>query len=114
MADLYANENLPAPVVQELRALGHDVLTSCEAGNANQKIPDDQVLAFATSRNRAVVTLNRQDFIQLHRQNSNHGGIIACTTDLDFRALARRIDSQIQTNHPLRSRLLRVNREKQP
>ncbi|TEU18005.1 MAG: hypothetical protein E3J21_06900 [Anaerolineales bacterium] len=28
MARLYANENLPLPVVGELRRLGHDVLTT--------------------------------------------------------------------------------------
>ena len=32
MARLYANENFPLPVVEELRHLGHDVLTMQEAG----------------------------------------------------------------------------------
>ena len=43
MAMLYANENFPAGVVTALRALGHDVLTIQETGNANQRISDDQV-----------------------------------------------------------------------
>ena len=43
MALLYSNENFPRRVVEELRRLGHDVLTSYEAGRANQKIPDDQI-----------------------------------------------------------------------
>ncbi|HQY93633.1 MAG: DUF5615 family PIN-like protein [Caldilinea sp.] len=34
MARLYANENFPYAVVQELRRLGNDVLTVAEAGNA--------------------------------------------------------------------------------
>ena len=34
MARLYANENFPYQVVIALRALGHDVLTVQEAGNA--------------------------------------------------------------------------------
>jgi hypothetical protein len=34
MASLYTNENVPLEVVAELRRLGHDVLTSYEAGNA--------------------------------------------------------------------------------
>jgi hypothetical protein len=34
VAHLYANENFPLPVVEALRRLGHDVLTSREAGNA--------------------------------------------------------------------------------
>jgi hypothetical protein len=48
MAAIYSNENFPKRVGEELRRLGHDVLTSYEAGQANQKIPDDQVLAYAT------------------------------------------------------------------
>jgi len=54
MARLYADEQYPYPVVKLLRALGHDVLTVQEAGRANQKIPDPDVLAFASSEKRAV------------------------------------------------------------
>ncbi len=32
MALLYSNENFPIPVVQELRKLGHDVVTIQETG----------------------------------------------------------------------------------
>ena len=35
---LYADENFPIRVVEELRALGYDVLTALEDGNANQSI----------------------------------------------------------------------------
>jgi hypothetical protein len=45
--------------VELLRNLGHDVLTVQEAGNANQRIPDEQVLAFAVSQERAILTINR-------------------------------------------------------
>ena len=62
MARFYSNENFPLPVVVALRRAGHDVLTSAEAGNANRRIPDDQVLAYATQELRAVLTLNRRDF----------------------------------------------------
>ncbi|WP_366665110.1 DUF5615 family PIN-like protein [Microcoleus sp. bin48.metabat.b7b8b9.023] len=67
MARLYADEQYPYPVVELLRALGHDVLTVQEAGKANQKIPDENVLAFASSEKRAVITENRKDFFRLHR-----------------------------------------------
>lgn len=50
MAQLYSNENFPLPVVEELRRLGHDVLTTHEAGEAGKSVPDEQVLAFATAR----------------------------------------------------------------
>ena len=54
MALLYSNENFPRPVVEELRRLGHDVLTVLEAGKAEQAIEDDEVLAFAVSLGRTV------------------------------------------------------------
>jgi hypothetical protein len=47
MARFYANENFPMPVVEELRRLGHDTLTSDESGRSNQSIPDEEVLSFA-------------------------------------------------------------------
>ncbi len=67
MAHLYADEQFPRVVVELLRNLDHDVLTVQAAGKANQKIPDEEVLAFAISENRAVLTINRGDFIQLHK-----------------------------------------------
>jgi len=72
MARVYANENFPFPVVEELRRLGHDVVTSLESGNAGRAVPDPEVLAFAVSRQRVLVTLNRRHFIRLQRGNSSH------------------------------------------
>ena len=67
MARLYSNENFPLPVVEELRRLGHDVLTIQEAGKANQECPDEAVLASASADDRALLTINRKHFIRLHR-----------------------------------------------
>ena len=50
MAFLYTNENFPVKVTVALRALGHDVLTSQEAGQANQAVADADVLRFATAQ----------------------------------------------------------------
>ena len=79
MASLYANENFPQPVVEELRRLGHDVLTVRETGKAGQSWPDEAVFEFAISQKRAVLTVNRRHFFRLHHSNPNHAGIIACT-----------------------------------
>lgn len=46
MARLYADEQFPRQVVQNLRSLGPDVPTVQKAGNAG--LPDEDVLAFAT------------------------------------------------------------------
>ncbi len=95
MARLYADEQFPRQVSELLRTIGHDVLTVLEAGNANYSIPDEDVLAFAIADNRAVITLNRYDFIRLHRLNSEHCGIIVCTNDTDRQRLATRISEAI-------------------
>lgn len=110
MARLYSNENFPLPVVQELRRLGHDVLTVQEAGNADQAIPDEEVLAFATAESRVVLTLNRRDFIHLHKTQPNHAGIIVCTYDADFIGQAQRIHEAIELQPSVQNELLRVNR----
>lgn len=44
----YSDENFPLPAIEELRNLGHDVLTIFDDGRANQEIPDEEVLARAT------------------------------------------------------------------
>jgi hypothetical protein len=112
MVRLCANENFPKRVVENLRALGHDVLTSYEAGRANQQVPDEQVLAFAIKQAGAVLTLNRLDFFRLHRAtNGQHAGIIACTRDdTDPEALARRIHSAIERGADLAGKVVRIVR----
>lgn len=110
MARLYANENFPRRVVEALRILGHDVWTVFEAGNAGQSISDEEVLAFASRHHRAVLTLNRRDFIRLHRVQPDHSGIIVCTQDADTEGQAHRIDEVITSAESLTGQLLRVNR----
>lgn len=114
MARLYANENFPRAVVECLRDLGHDVLTTFEAGKANQGIPDPDVLEFACSQGRAVLTLNRKDFKRLHQSNSAHCGIIICTEDKDWGAQAWHIDAAIGAVGTLENQLLRVHRSNPP
>ena len=67
MAHLYSNENFPLPVVEELRRLEHNVLTIQETGKANQAVPDEAVLNFATEQGRAILTINRKHFVRLHK-----------------------------------------------
>jgi hypothetical protein len=110
MARLYSNENFPLPVVDHLRALGHDVLTVQETGKADQAWPDSEVLAFATRENRSILTLNRLHFIRLHRSGTAHAGIIVCSFDPDFRRQAERIHQTISEQGSLLGQLLRVNR----
>lgn len=110
MARLYANENFPREVVEALRALGHDVLTVLEAGNAGQGVSDEEVLGFAAAQGRTVITLNRRDFIRLHLRQPEHAGIIVCSQDADTRGQAERIHKAITSIESLSNELLRVNR----
>jgi hypothetical protein len=110
MARLYANENFPLPVVEELRRLGHEVLTTYEAGDAGKSVPDEQVLAFATAEGRALVTINRKHFIHLHNANPDHAGIIVCSFDPDFTGQANRIHAAIDSRAQLSGELVRINR----
>ena len=110
MTRLLADENLPLPVVEELRRLGHSVLTLGDIGKAGQSLPDEVVLQLALDDQRALVTLNRRHFIRLHVSTPQHPGIVVCTFDLDFVGQARRIDAAIEAVTPMAGRLLRVNR----
>jgi hypothetical protein len=94
MAKLYSNENFPLAVVKELRVLGHDALTSQEAGRAGQGIADSDVVAFASSQDRAVLTHNRRHFIRLHRADAGHAGIIVCTENFNIKQFARHIHNE--------------------
>jgi len=110
MAQLYADEDFPGPVVRHLRALGHDVLAAHEDGRANQKIPGPDVLARATALGRAVLTNDRDDYHHLHTVDPNHAGIITCTHDTDFSAVADRIHAAILTLPTLVGQLIRIIR----
>ena len=111
MTRLYSDENFPLRVVQALRSMGHDVLTSHESGRANRKVGDDEVLRFATEQRRAILTFNRLDFFRLHRRLAGrHAGIVACTQDPDVQALACRVHEAIILAGDLPGKLIRIVR----
>jgi len=111
MAKLYADEDFPLPVVEELRRLGHDVLTVQEAGRGGLGIDDADVLADAIADQRAVLTHNDVDFKHLHRQAQSHGGIVSCTQDpADPVGLAQRIHAGIVSITTLANQFVRIVR----
>src|SRR5882762_2286087 len=107
---LYADENFPLRVVEELRRLGCDVLTAFEDGRANQAITDKDLLARATEINRTLITLNRLDFKRLHKQMPDHAGIIICTEDPERTGQVQRIAVSITETGELKGQLIRVYR----
>jgi hypothetical protein len=114
MASLYADECFSKPVVDELRSFGHDVLTAHEAGQANQQISDAAQLAFAAAQDRAILSFNRRHFKHLHRTATPHCGIIICTRDDDFAALAARIHAAVLQYAALDNQLLDIIRPQTP
>ena len=116
MAALYSNENYPFGIVEQLRQLGHDVLTAQEAGNGGRGVPDAEVIRFATAKRRAILTHNRRHFFRLHRETRGlHTGIIACTYDPDEIRQASLIDAAIASlGGTLEGQVLRVYRPANP
>lgn len=91
--------------------MGHDVLTTLEAGNANKGVSDEEVLAFAISEKRVVLTLNRGDFIQLHRLNQAHFGIIVCTENKNYPEITAIIHRVLaENNWDISGKLIRIYR----
>jgi predicted nuclease of predicted toxin-antitoxin system len=113
MIKFYSNENLPMDMVKELRQHGYDILTSQEAGQANQGISDEDVLTFATQNQRVVITLNREDFIALHRSGISHLGIIICKTDRDYKGQIETLHAYLQQTEDMKNRLIRVKKQNQ-
>ncbi|HRC86486.1 MAG TPA: DUF5615 family PIN-like protein [Thermoanaerobaculia bacterium] len=110
MARLLADENFPLPTVGELRRLGHDILTVQELGRGGEGWTDEEVLRYAASEERALLTLNRRDFFRLHAQDSNHSGLILCSLDLDFNRQAKLIHDHLEAAAPLRACAVRITR----
>jgi hypothetical protein len=110
MALVLADEDFPFGVTSLLRSLGHDVATVFECGLANKKTEDPVVLNLALQESRVLLTINRWDFIRLHRTGLHHAGIIACTHDSDLDRMTRQIHEALATPENLAGRLVRVTR----
>lgn len=82
-----------------------------ETGKSEQAWPDEDVLEYASHDERAIVTFNRRHFIRLHHTQSDHAGIVVCSVDANFEALAARIDRALIGFSTLKGVLVRVNRD---
>src|ERR1700683_5120880 len=80
---LLLDEMFSDDIAQQLRAKGYDVI-SVVADPALVGLPDDQVLAYATSEGRALVTANIKDFVPLDGRyraaGQSHPGLILVST----------------------------------
>ena len=55
-------------------------------------------------------TSNRRHFIRLHYTTPEHAGIVVCTVDPDFEALAHRIHKALEAIQHMAGQLVHVNR----
>ena len=80
---LLLDEMFSDTIARQLRAKGNDV-ASVVAHPALAGLPDDQILAYATTEGRALVTANIKDFIPLDSRyraaGQDHPGLILVST----------------------------------
>ena len=80
---LLLDEMFTDDIAQQLRTKGYDVI-SVVADPALAGLPDDQILAYATTEGRALVTANVKDFIPLDTRyraaDQSHAGLILVST----------------------------------
>jgi len=80
---LLLDEMFSDHIAQQLRAKGYDVI-SVVADSALVGLPDEQVLAYATTEGRALVTANIKDFVPLDGRyraaGQSHAGLILVST----------------------------------
>jgi Domain of unknown function (DUF5615) len=80
---LLLDEMFSDDIARQLRAKGHDVI-SVVADPALVGLPDDQVLAYATTEGRALVAANIKDFVPLDGRyraaGQSHAGLILVST----------------------------------
>jgi len=76
---LLLDEMFSDDIARQLLAQGHDVI-SVAADPARAGLPDDQVLAYATTEGRALVTANIKDLVPLDGRyraaGQSHTGLI--------------------------------------
>ena len=106
------DEDVPSMAVEELRRLGHDVISLNDLALNNIGLPDDEVLEVAIALGRAVVTHNKKHYIRLHRiTEGRHTGLIVCSRFDDPLLLAEKIHRQISKYDSLETMLIRINRD---
>jgi hypothetical protein len=80
---LYLNEHLSQHLAKQLSGYGFDVTSSHDAGMLASS--DDEQFALAVSEQRAIVTFNFSDFVELHERyiagGKEHWGIILSTQE---------------------------------
>lgn len=101
---LFTDENVHARLARTLRERGSDATSCQEAGRSNQRIPDDEQLAYAAEQGRAILTFNSVDYVPLDlvwkATGRHHAGIIVAPEITDFGILLRRVERHLIRYQP--------------
>jgi predicted nuclease of predicted toxin-antitoxin system len=101
---LFTDEMIDPVLATELCQRGYDALSCHGAGRANQRIPDEDQLTYATAQGRAILTYNAVDFMPLAQQWQNagraHAGIIVSSAMADVGEALRRVIYHLDTYDP--------------
>lgn len=101
---LFTDEHIDTRLAPALARRGFDVLSCQEAGRANQRISDEDQLAFAASQGRAILTFNTVDFIALDiawkHAGRRHAGIIVSPEIRSLTELIQRVEHHLLTITP--------------
>jgi len=79
MAALFADEDVPFPLQEQLRRCWHNVSTVrdyCHSKHGEKSWTDEEVLRFANELGSVTITCNCDDFQALHHSCPWHAGII--------------------------------------
>lgn len=98
---LFTDEHIDTRLAPALTRRGRDVLSCQEAGRANQRISDEDQLAFAASQGRAILTFNTIDFIALDiewkQAGRRHAGIVVSPEIRSLTELIQRVEHHLAT-----------------
>lgn len=108
MTLLLADEQVSFRLVGLLKDAELDVLTINDLGKDDQSFPDTGVLALAHLLGRAVITFDRRDYSELHRQGVTHSGIILCKHNMPMHMLAHKIIELAQSSEDISNTLVRI------
>jgi len=75
---------------------------------ANQSLPDEAVLSIAGDKPASAPHANRRHFIQLHRRQPNHKGVIVCSFYPDFAGQAQRIAAALVRQTDFAGQVIRI------
>lgn len=80
---LYLDEHISHRLAAQLRQYGFDATSTFETGMGEAS--DDELLAYAASQQRTIVTFNHKDFAIFHAEymteNKEHWGIVFSTEE---------------------------------